>query len=194
MSSDFTDIRRRLAARRPRRAEMDGRIPAAVAAVLVEGEEGLEILLIKRSEREGDPWSGQMAMPGGRREPEDADLLETAIRETREETGVALSDADLLGELDDLSPAHEHLPPILVRPYVFGLPVRPPAHARDEVDLVLWVPLRRLRESLQEEEITVREFNLRAPGYRLGEHFVWGLTERMLTPFLALLDLPAPLD
>jgi len=189
MSDAFTDIHRRLSTRSPVRADLTGRIPAAVAVVLVEGDAGLEMLLIKRSEREGDPWSGQMALPGGRREDADADLLETAMRETEEETGVVLASGKLLGELDDLSPSIVHLPPIMVRPYVFGLEQKPPARAREEVDLVLWVPLLELDGRLRQEDIAVGDYRLRAPGYRLGEHFVWGLTERMLTPFLALIGL-----
>ncbi len=192
MPDPFADIRDRLGGREPRRADLTGRIPAAVAAVLVEGQTGLEILLIKRSERDDDPWSGQMALPGGRREPGDEDLLATAVRETLEETGVELARGCLLGELDDLSPGIVHLPPILVRPFVFGLSERPPARARAEVDLVLWVPLHDLKDRRVEEEIRMGNRRLTAPGYRIGAHIVWGLTERMLTPFLNLLDLPPP--
>ncbi len=105
-------IRDNLARYESRRADTDGRIQAAVALVLVPGSEGPELLLIKRTERDDDPWSGQMAMPGGRRDEEDHDLLQTAIRETREETSVDLGEAEVLGELDDLSPSSPHLPPI----------------------------------------------------------------------------------
>src|SRR5207244_5573124 len=79
-----------------------GASPAAVALILLEGPQGLETLLIRRAERADDPWSGQVALPGGRRDPADGDLLVTAIRETRAETGVDLSAADRLGVLDDL--------------------------------------------------------------------------------------------
>ncbi|MFC1500453.1 NUDIX hydrolase, partial [Candidatus Zixiibacteriota bacterium] len=92
-------IRSILSRYQPRRADPDGRIQAAVALVLVPAGEGLEMLLIKRTERDDDPWSGQMAMPGGRRDAEDDDLCQTAIRETREETAVDLGCAELIGEL-----------------------------------------------------------------------------------------------
>src|SRR4051812_3842337 len=88
-------IRQRLAGRVPRRAFGDapltqqptpGSAPAirraAVAAILRDAAEGPEILFIRRAEHPQDPWSGHMAFPGGREEPGDADLLETAIRET----------------------------------------------------------------------------------------------------------------
>src|SRR5215203_3343198 len=78
-----------------------------------------EVLMIKRAEAEGDPWSGHIALPGGRMEPGDADLSITAVRETWEETGVDVArDGRLLGHLDDISPRTPALPPIVIRPYV----------------------------------------------------------------------------
>src|SRR5262245_28580055 len=62
----------------------------ASVALIVRGRADLGVLLIKRAKREGDPWSGHMALPGGRRDPKDASLIETAAREAREETGVDL--------------------------------------------------------------------------------------------------------
>src|SRR5207249_11060459 len=93
-------------------------IPAAVAVVLHDGNDGIEALFIHRAVRAGDTWSGQIAFPGGRREPTDADLRATAIRETREEIGVDLSNAERLGVLDDLYPRTPVLPPVVVRPLV----------------------------------------------------------------------------
>ncbi|MEP6687797.1 MAG: NUDIX domain-containing protein, partial [Gemmatimonadales bacterium] len=80
------------------------------------------VLLIRRADRAGDPWSGHMALPGGRREETDPDLVATAVRETFEEVGLSLAPADLLGSLDDVVPRTPVLPPIAVRPYVFALP------------------------------------------------------------------------
>ncbi|MEJ2238841.1 MAG: CoA pyrophosphatase [Gemmatimonadales bacterium] len=139
-------IRHHLRQLRPRRISEPGTIEAAVAIVLVEiGATGPELLLIKRAEHERDPWSGQMALPGGRREPLDQDLLQTARRETLEETGIRLGSKELLGELDDLHPRTRVLPPVVVRPFVFGLQYRPGIKANEEVHLHLWVSLRKLR-------------------------------------------------
>jgi 8-oxo-dGTP pyrophosphatase MutT (NUDIX family) len=91
---------------------------AAVAAVLRVVEGTVELLFIKRSEHEGDPWSGHMAFPGGRHEPHDASLEATACRETMEELSLDLSRGRLLGRLDDLAPRNPVLPPILIRPFV----------------------------------------------------------------------------
>ncbi|MGH7644285.1 MAG: NUDIX hydrolase, partial [Gemmatimonadales bacterium] len=108
-------VRWALAAHVPRVEDAPEAQPAAVALALLEGSTGLELLLIKRAEREGDPWSGQIALPGGRRDPQDPDLLATALRETLEETGLDLAGAERLGTLDDLYPRTPVLPPVVVR-------------------------------------------------------------------------------
>jgi 8-oxo-dGTP pyrophosphatase MutT (NUDIX family) len=183
---DLIVLRERLAARSPRRSDRTGRREAAVSIVLVPGPEGLELLLIKRCEHPEDPWSGQMAFPGGRREEGDPDLLATAIRETREETGLELVPGDLVGELDDLAPMTPVLPPIVVAPYVFGLADRPGVTSGTEVALHLWVPLGDLPAARVREAITIRGLQLTVEGYRIGSHLVWGMTERILTPLLGL--------
>lgn len=83
-------LRRALRARGAMRLERRPEHREAAVALLLRPREQLEILLIKRAERDTDPWSGHMALPGGRREPGDADLVTTAFRETEEETGVPL--------------------------------------------------------------------------------------------------------
>ncbi len=162
--------------------------PAAVALALVEGEHGAEILLIRRAVRAGDPWSGQVALPGGRREPADRDLLATAIRETREETGIDLRRGEPLAVLDDLAPVTPVLPPVVVRPFVFALSRRPALRPNDEVQDGFWVPLDRLAEPglRREVTVTVRGAERTLPAYVVGEDVIWGMTERILTPFLEL--------
>jgi 8-oxo-dGTP pyrophosphatase MutT (NUDIX family) len=168
--------------------------PAAVALVLLDGPPspaaaGLEILLIRRAERADDPWSGQIAFPGGRYEPDDPDLLATAIRETREETGVDLTGAEQLGPLDDLHPRTPTLPPVVVRPFVFALGRRaPPLVPSDEVQRAFWLPLSRLGETGVRREITLtlRGVERTFPAYLVDDELIWGMTERILTPFIEL--------
>ena len=163
----------------------------AVVLVPTQGGEahgGLEVLLIRRAERQDDPWSGHMAFPGGRRDPADADLLATAVREVAEETGVVLRAPDLLGELDDVEPKTPALPPIVIRPFLFGLDTRPAVIPSGEVAGHLWVPLAQLAAAATEEEIVIRGTPRQMRGYRLGENLVWGLTERIITPLLELLS------
>ena len=103
-------LRDRLAVHRP--AVDDGGDPliwAAVAVILAPDPDAL--LLIRRAERAGDPWSGHMALPGGRQEPTEPDLFTTAVRETAEEVGLTLGRRNLIGALDDVVPRTPVLPP-----------------------------------------------------------------------------------
>lgn len=184
---DFETIRARLSTRAPQRIVEPGTIQAAVALVLTPGEKHLDLLLIKRAERSGDPWSGQMALPGGRRDATDRDLFETATRETIEETGIRLTSDLLLGELDDLHPRTRVLPPIVVRPFVFGLTAAPSIRASDEVALHVWVPLTAFPNAHREVEVNVRGVRRRELSYVVGEQVVWGMTQRILKPFIELM-------
>jgi len=180
-------IRHHLQQLSPQRIRERGTIEAAVAIVLVELDAtGPELLLIKRAEHERDPWSGQMALPGGRREPLDQDLLQTARRETMEETGIQLESKELLGELDDLHPRTRVLPPIVVRPFVFGLQYRPEIKVSEEVHLHLWVSLSELRNAGRQSRITLRGQAVEVPSYVVSTHVVWGMTERIIKPLIEL--------
>jgi len=187
--SDLAELRGRLALRVPHRVPAEPPLrEAAVALILIPHEHVFALLFIKRAEHPRDPWSGQIALPGGRRDAGDPDLLTTAVRETDEETAVALGPEHLVGELDDLSPVSPHLPPLIVRPFVFALPTAPRITPSPEVAEYLWVPLPHLKDRLREERVTVRDRTLSVQGYRIGPHFIWGMTERIVTPFLQLVS------
>jgi 8-oxo-dGTP pyrophosphatase MutT (NUDIX family) len=181
-------VRRALAGYRPKIAHWPEAQPAAVALILVQDTAGLAGLFIHRAERAGDPWSGQVALPGGHREPTDPDLLATAQREAREETGVDLTAAERLGVLDDLAPRTPTLPPVVVRPFVFALPKRPPLGTSPEVQRAFWLPLARLTapEVRGEITLTLRGTSVTLPAYRIDGEVIWGMTERIVTPFLEL--------
>jgi len=192
MMATLQDARRKLRDFRPTEIPFEsGMIAAAVAVILHEGDQGLEALFIHRAVRAGDTWSGQIAFPGGRRDPGDADLLATAIRETGEEVGVDLSGAERLGVLDDLYPRTPVLPPVVVRPFVFALTLRPRIVASAEVQDAFWVSFRALQapEVLGEVVVDHPGIPRRAlPAYRLGDHTIWGMSERILTPLISLVS------
>ena len=168
-----------------------GMIAAAVAVVLHDGAEGLEVLFIHRAVRAGDTWSGQIAFPGGRRERGDASLLATAIRETHEEIGVDLSPAERLGVLDDLYPRTPVLPPVVVRPFVFALTARPTFVVNSEVQDAFWVSFLSLQAPGVQGEVVVEHPGMpKRPlrAYRLGKHTIWGMSERILTPLISLVS------
>ncbi|MFL5504237.1 MAG: NUDIX hydrolase [Gemmatimonadaceae bacterium] len=172
-------------------AEEAGVRKAAVALIFRVGEEGsVELLFIKRAEYPGDPWSGQIAFPGGREESRDGSLAETAIRETREETGIDLAREGLmLGSLDDLRPRTTRLPPVVVRPFVALLDRQDPLVLSNEVALAFWVPFGALSqtESWHDDTVFARGVQINARVFRHAEHVIWGMTERILAQLLALL-------
>jgi 8-oxo-dGTP pyrophosphatase MutT (NUDIX family) len=168
-----------------------GMIAAAVAVILHDGDDGLEALFIHRAVRVGDTWSGQIAFPGGRREPADPDLLTTAIRETLEEIGVDLSNAERLGVLDDLYPRTPVLPPVVVRPFVFALTAQPTIVISPEVQAAFWVPFQALQAPGVRGTITVDHPGIPRhvlPAYTIGKHTIWGMSERILTPLISLIS------
>ncbi len=162
----------------------------AAVALLIRPAETLEILLIKRSERESDPWSGHMALPGGRRDPVDIDLYATVLRETHEEIGVQLARAgQRIGMLDEVAPRTPRLPPFIITPFVFGVPHDTQAVPDAmEVEAALWIPITALRQLDAVSEIVLElEGGSRTfPSLRYGEHVIWGLTHRILSQFLEL--------
>ena len=172
-------------------AEDDGSpARAAVALAIRLGPTGEpELLLIRRATREGDPWSGQVALPGGRWSPTDASLRDTAIRETAEETGLDLQARGLiLGALDELRPRTPALPPIIVTPYVALTDGEGPLTPNHEVAAAFWMPLQHLHdpEVARESVVQVRGATWRVPSFVFGEYVVWGMTERILRQLLEL--------
>lgn len=161
------------------------------SVALIVGSDPDSILVIKRAERSGDPWSGHMGLPGGRRAVEDEHLLATAIRETWEEVGIQLSPRHLLGSLDDVAPRTRTLAPVFARPFVFGVEGQPILTPNAEVSAARWVPI-----SILSDPTILRDFTLDIggtsrtfPAYHLEEGTVWGMTERMLTSLFELISL-----
>jgi 8-oxo-dGTP pyrophosphatase MutT (NUDIX family) len=165
---------------------------AAVALIFRAGESGNpELLFIRRADYPADPWSGQVAFPGGREETGDVNLANTAIRETREETGLDLDhDGTVIGMLDDLRPTTTRLPAIIVRPYVVLLKRLQELLLSDEVAMAFWVPLESLRqgESWRDTTVLARGVQMNRRAFHHEGQVIWGMTERILAQLLALLD------
>lgn len=149
------------------------------------------VFFIKRAEDENDPFSGNMAFPGGRKDDGiDRDTLDTAIRETWEETGINLrAGGKLLGTLDDVwhsnSPIHHYL----ITPFVALAPPNPQIVLSHEVAEAVWVPLSVLRD--QENRVTTlyehKGIRKWAEGIRYRQYFIWGITGGIVQHFLSLI-------
>lgn len=170
---------------------------AAVALTLhTRGDGPIEVLFIKRAEKAGDPWSGHMAFPGGRREKEDSSLIDAAIRETQEEVGLSLSQERLLGRLDDAGEGRIARFDLAVSCFVFDAPPFEDFVLSDEVDDIVWIPLSFLANV---KNVRPYHFPLAPemgpfPSFQFEGHTVWGLTYRMLASFMSCFNITLPLE
>lgn len=173
---------------------------AAVAIVLVPHQQDTQALFILRATKKGDPWSGQMAFPGGHYEPEDKDLRVTAERETLEEVGLDLArTGQYLGSFSPVKANPRGNLDMLVVPQVFAMETKPEGlQTNYEVAEILWGDLGRMLDRQLLTQSTFPQFNRSTvfPGYQVGKEVVWGLTFRMLNEFFSLLvpDWQAPAD
>ena len=168
-----------------------GQREAAVALVLQPKVSGLRALFILRAKNEGDPWSGQMALPGGHRETIDTDLVETARRETHEEIGLDLNQAGrYLGSLAGIRANPRAGFDLVVTPQVFALEDKAvPLQPNEEVAEVLWGNLDEMISGRSLTDASFPEFQREGtfPGYQVGAQVVWGLTFRMINDFFDLI-------
>lgn len=169
---------------------------AAVAMILVGQERNLELCMIRRAEKSGDPWSGHMAFPGGRFSPDDADLQVTAERETHEEVGVRLDPAHRLGSLEPVSiwlSGREQ--PLYLFPSVYYRGESPPEFTLNhEVAEAYWMPLRHPWDAKNATHLHLSKDgkSLYYPAIRFCDQVVWGITLRVLTLFSDVLGRPLP--
>ena len=183
-----------MAARPPALVELDDVARRAAVALLVRLDESRDppapqLLLIKRATFEGDPWSGHVALPGGRRESGDTSLERTVIRETWEETAIDLErDGRLLGCLDEVAPRTPVLPPIIITPFVGLVRADVDIVASPEVAEWFWVDVEALRDPEISREVVLELASgpRTVMSFQHGAHTIWGLTERILRQFLAI--------
>ncbi len=156
---------------------------AAVALVIDSLTDEDRLLLVKRTARPHDPWSGQMAFPGGRMSHQDKSLLDTVVREVQEETGFNLSDHDIVGTIDDVRSSSQ---PVVVTPFVVFLRKTVTLTLEeDELASASWVPMKQLSKPTMKHLIVQAERELYAEAIPYNDHFIWGLTLRMIKDLLS---------
>jgi 8-oxo-dGTP pyrophosphatase MutT (NUDIX family) len=177
---DLTSLENRLLRRAPL---PQNDLPVASVAVIINPEDrGGSLLLIKRTEREGDPWSGQIGFPGGHKSPSDQDFLQTAIRETEEEVGIVLSQHLLLGSLPLVTTLSRR---VQVAPFVFALKSIAAVQLNREVAENFWMPLSDLmRLEVKRRKVQVEKADLEVDSYDYQGRIIWGLTFRILNLLL----------
>jgi len=142
-----------------------------------------DALAVKRVNSPRDPWSGQMALPGGKREPKDADLRHTVIRETLEETGINLEDhCRFLGTIR--TQRSNHKPEMNILPFVILLEHDPTIRLNEkELEKFAWIPLKELAKHKRTARFTFGEF----PAYVIDDYVIWGLTYRIIEELLRII-------
>ena len=158
--------------------------------MLVEGDRGLETLLIQRPERSDDPWSGQVGFPGGRVKSSDFSVKEALHREVVEEVGIDLKpDGEELGPLSIGRPGRN--PEVKVQPWAYALRRRPPLRASGEVAETFWVLLPDLPSKLRTAEVEIRGQRWAVECYLVDDHIVWGFTFRVLGELMQIPEVMA---
>jgi 8-oxo-dGTP pyrophosphatase MutT (NUDIX family) len=169
--------------------------PEAAVAIVRAREPEDAILLIRRTEREGDPWSGHWSLPGGRRDPQDPDLLHTALRELEEECGIRLAREQLRAALEPSSAGRKMGRRILVAPFAFSVDRQLPTVA-DPLEAVeaLWIPVRVLRDPARHSAGPVPGMpgHMHFPAIDLNGMPLWGFTYRLLMNWLGVETVQEP--
>jgi len=156
---------------------------AAVALLFKPKRNDFDLLLVKRVENPSDTWSGQMALPGGKREPKDKHLKDTVMRETMEETGIKLDDGRFLGVLTAIS--SEPKPGIKILPFIVLLKDEPKLKLNEEeLESYIWVPF----EDIVQSKGTVEFSSGKVSAYIFADAIVWGVTYRIISKFIQTVE------
>ena len=152
---------------------------AAVALLLKPVDQDLKVLFVKRVENPADPWSGQMAFPGGKRDAKDQNLKQTVVRETLEETNINLLDrCRFLGVMETLR--SKQRPEMKILPFVVLLEHEPSIKLNEELEGFVWISSEELVKHKGTVKFSFGEF----PAYIVGNSVIWGLTYRILEKFV----------
>ncbi len=151
---------------------------AAVTLLLKLADKDLRILFVKRVESPVDPWSGQMAFPGGKRDAADRSLKQTVVRETLEETNIDLDRCRFLGVMEPQKSTAR--PEMKVVPFVILLEYEPVIKLNEELEKSVWISPEELVRHRSTVKFSFGEF----PAYVVGNIVIWGLTYRILEAFL----------
>ena len=169
----------------------DGERVEAVVAILLWDEpgRGLQTLLVQRAEREGDPWSGQIGLPGGRVKQTVESPRAALHREVEEEVGIRLEEVGI--ELGKLAVGHPmRRTGMRVQPWVYGLRIKPAVNiGPTEIADSFWVNLAELPSKKIMSEITIRNEPWRVESFVVEGKVVWGFTYRVLTELLPILEI-----
>jgi 8-oxo-dGTP pyrophosphatase MutT (NUDIX family) len=154
---------------------------AAVVVLLRVTNQDFHVLFVKRAVKSGDPWSGQTAFPGGKRDPEDRNMKETVVRETLEETSINLLEGcRFLGTMEPVRSTQK--PELQILPFIVLLEKKQAIELNEELTEYFWAPLKELAKHEGTVNLRFGEY----PVYIIENHIIWGLTYKILRNLLSL--------
>ena len=155
---------------------------AAVVVLLKTNGQDLQVLFVKRAEKSTDPWSGQIALPGGKRNPEDRNMKETVVRETVEETGINILEGyRFLGAMEPLRSIQK--PEMKILPFVVLQEKEQAIELNEELTEYFWIPLKELVHNKRSVKFSFGEY----PAYIIEKNVIWGLTYKIMHKLLSLI-------
>lgn len=157
---------------------------AAVVVLLKIKDEMIQVLFVTRAEKSSDPWSGQTALPGGKRNPEDKDIMKTVIRETLEETGInLLNGCEYLGIMEPFRSTQK--PEMMIVPFFFIQNKEQTIKLNEELTGFFWAPLRELVKHKGTVKYNLKKY----PCFLIENKVIWGLTYRIINKLISLLPI-----
>lgn len=165
---------------------------ASVSIILSTQQSELSFLMMQRAHYEGDPWSGQMAFPGGKQDDGDKNITETAQRESLEEMGIRHNDIQRIGRLSDIlaRPYRPMKKPMVVSPIVFQQVNDFTPEVNNEVADWLWLPISHFQDPSHRKSMSIEKagLNHELPCYDFKGKRVWGLSLLMIDELVSLID------
>ena len=159
--------------------------PWAAVAVILRWGDAIEVMFVKRRRLKGDPWSGQVALPGGRFERKDGNTLNCVIREVKEEVDLKLYKNNIFGVLDIISPLNK--PQLNVVAYLAMLENNADVKSGEEISYIFWAPLNQLQET--ETQVRIYDGDLKTvKAFCYGQEIIWGMTAKLIKKINRLLN------
>ena len=187
MEASTTEVVRRILSEHPKKTIVDSSLTPAGVMLLLYSKKGEYYILLNKRTDLVDHHKGEISFPGGRKDPEDDTLLDTAKRETYEEMGIRPEHIEILGEVDDVPTNSQFLISTFVGTIPYPYPFNP---SEREVAEILEVPVTAfMDEANTRDEVRIVDGELtNSPSYVYQGHLVFGATARVLKRFLGLLE------
>jgi len=183
LTPSIQGIRQTFSDRTALRMPVPGHRSAMVALIFNTAGSDLKVCIGRRASVPGDPWSGDLAFPGGKPEPGDGTLHDAAARETYEETGLVLSPENLIGDLGQVM-ARGPRTPLATYPLVYVMEDEPPPFTLNhELDDARWVSVASLWNPANWASFTYTPEREDFKAIRAMDHFLWGFSLRVLHDF-----------